>query len=107
MMHSHILNIPQQEICANFKSLEEWQKGSLAALDTATRMIIDVADCHYSSMVPYWAIESSPNHIYVVCAALEHMRTRRCIGVFPWAENVKDQLQLYLDKIRHQWIVHS
>lgn len=106
-MHSHISNIPPQPISANFKSLEEWQKGSLAALDTATTMVIDIAECHSSFMAPYWADETSPNHLYLVVAALEHMHTQHYKEAFPWAENTKAQLQLYLDRIRHQWVVHS
>jgi hypothetical protein len=107
LIHFHIFNLPQQGISANFKSLDEWQNGSLAALDTATTMVIDIANCHSSFMVPYWSDHASPNHIYMVCAALEHMNTRPYIEVSTWAGGIKDKLQLYLDKIRHKWVAHS
>lgn len=106
-MHSHILGIPQQAVSANFKSLEEWKKASLAALNTATTLVIDIAECHCSFAGPGWADETSPNHIFMVAAAVKHMVDRYSAGNSPWPESVKDQLQLYLENIRTQWVSHS
>ncbi|KAF5857549.1 hypothetical protein ETB97_005652 [Aspergillus alliaceus] len=91
-------------ISANLRSLEEWKKSSLAALDTATTMVIDMAKWHYSSLPSDGTNDTSPIHIYVVRASMEHMRLRPYDGDRPWSESAVNELQLYLDKLRHQWV---
>ncbi|KAE8392865.1 hypothetical protein BDV23DRAFT_181279 [Aspergillus alliaceus] len=103
-LHGHVFNIPQQVISANLRSLEEWKKSSLAALDTATTMVIDMAKWHYSSLPSDGTNDTSPIHIYVVRASMEHMRLRPYDGDRPWSESAVNKLQLYLDKLRHQWV---
>ncbi|KAL2830213.1 hypothetical protein BDW59DRAFT_170168 [Aspergillus cavernicola] len=103
-LHRHVLNIPQQVISVNFRSLEEWKKSSLAALDTVTTMVIDMAKWHYSSLPSDGTNDTSPIHIYVVRASIKHMHhTRPYNGDSPWSESAQNELQLYLDKIQHQW----
>ncbi|KAH8692041.1 hypothetical protein BGW36DRAFT_419425 [Talaromyces proteolyticus] len=104
-LHGAILNIPQQVISANFRSLEEWKKSSIAALDTATTMVNDMVKWHYSTLPSDGTNDTSPIHIYVVRASIKHMHTRPYNGDYPWSERAENELQLYLDRLQHQWVV--
>jgi len=105
MLHWHILDIPQQAISVNFRSLEGWQKSSLAALDTVTKMVIDIAEYHHSSMPPDSIDTTPPSHIYIVRAAIKHMHTRPYNESVLWLESAEDTLQLYLNKFYRRWDV--
>ncbi|KAH8883452.1 hypothetical protein GQ53DRAFT_699301 [Thozetella sp. PMI_491] len=102
-LHKHILDLPKQAVSARLQSLEEWQKTSLAALDTVTIMIIDIAECHGSNITPASIISIPPNHIFIICAAMKHMRMRCCDGGAPWPESAEGRLRLYLENFCHHW----
>lgn len=104
MLHTHILNIPQRVISINLKSLEEWKKSSLAALDTATTLTIDMAKWHCSGLPLDGTNDTSPVHIYVICASIKHIQTRPQNGDHPWSETAENKLQNYLGKLKHQWV---
>ncbi|KAH6658454.1 hypothetical protein BKA67DRAFT_558100 [Truncatella angustata] len=104
-LHGHVLDIPQQAISSGFRSLEEWKKSSLAALDTSTIMAIDIAECHHVRVPPDLIHITPPSHSYMVRAAIQHMHTRPFDGTIPWSEASKDQLRLYLDKFCRHWDV--
>lgn len=101
LLHCHILDIPEQTISADSRPLEEWQKASLAALDTATTMVTDIAKCHYGSTGRGWIYDASPNHRYIVQAALKHISSRANAGGPASVQNQKVELDLYLRRIRH------
>ncbi|PLB49696.1 hypothetical protein P170DRAFT_409275 [Aspergillus steynii IBT 23096] len=103
-LHSHILDLPEHTVTANLRSLEDWKKSSLAALDTATTIVIDMSKSHYSNLPSDGTNNTSPVIIYVVRAAIQHIQSRPCDGTSPWSEIVETELQLYLDKLRHQWV---
>lgn len=68
-------------------------------------MVVDMANWHYSSLPSDGASDTSPIHIYVVRASMEHVRVRSSYnGDPPWLEGAEDKLQLYLDKLQHQWV---
>ncbi|KAL2862495.1 fungal specific transcription factor domain-containing protein [Aspergillus lucknowensis] len=105
-LHTHILNIPHQVTHANLRTLDEWKKGSLAALDTATTMAIDMAHCHRADLPADGTNNTSPIHIYVVSAAIRHMRTRLRTGNRDtlWPESAEDELGSYLRRLQNQWV---
>ncbi|EED13008.1 conserved hypothetical protein [Talaromyces stipitatus ATCC 10500] len=103
-LHEHVLSISQQAVFVNLRSLEEWKKSSLAALDTATTMVNDMAKWHYSILPLDGSNNTSPIYIYVVRASIKHMRTRPYNGDYPWPESSENELQLYLDRLQHQWV---
>ncbi|KAL2839260.1 hypothetical protein BJY01DRAFT_28697 [Aspergillus pseudoustus] len=112
-LHNHILHLPEQSIPGNSRPLEEWKQNSLAALDTATTMAIDMARWHYNSLPAERPAEISPIQIYVVRAAMEHLRARRRSAVtaelesdsdLPWPETAYEDLEMYLGRIEYQWV---
>ncbi|KAL4866780.1 hypothetical protein BDV12DRAFT_172446 [Aspergillus spectabilis] len=103
-LHNHILNIPHQAVSANLRSLAEWKKSSLAALDTATTMIIDMAKWHSATLPSDGANNTSPIHIYEIGAAVKHVRTRVHHGDSPWPGGTEEELRLYMERIQYQWV---
>lgn len=97
------MNLPEQNVYANLKSLVDWKKSSLAALDTATIIIIDMSKSHYSHIPSDGTNDTSPVHIYVVRAALVHLQDRPCDNLPPWSDTAKDELLLYLNRLGHPW----
>ncbi|KAL3491672.1 hypothetical protein BJX62DRAFT_225039 [Aspergillus germanicus] len=110
ILHTHILAIPNETISITFRPLNEWKQSSLAALDTATTMVLDMANWHYCVLPPDRPSDISPMQIYVVHATLEHLRTRVYDGGSgsdsgsPWPESAEGDLEGYLGRIRFQWV---
>ncbi|KAJ0418388.1 hypothetical protein BJY00DRAFT_302786 [Aspergillus carlsbadensis] len=79
---------------------------SLAALDTVTTMVIDMAKWHCDALPPTGPSDISPMQIYVVHAALEHLRSRSCNveAESLWPAGAKGDLRRYLARIRFQWV---
>ncbi|KAH8668563.1 hypothetical protein BX600DRAFT_548891 [Xylariales sp. PMI_506] len=102
-LHCHIMNIPQQTISVRSRTLKEWQKSSVAALDSVTKMAIDIADCHNNIMPPDAFDTTPPSHMYIARAVVRHMHTRPCKETAPWEETAEDQLRLYLMKFYRRW----
>ncbi len=101
MLHWHILEQPPQITSVKFKSTEEWRKNSQAALDTVTKMVIDIADSH-ENMVPYPINSLTPSYAYILRAALKHVRGstwRQNV----WPRDAEERLQSSLDRSNHRW----
>ena len=113
---------PPSATTANFRSLGDWQASSLAALDTVTTIVVDVVDCHHRSSScpgggapPTVSLDATPpNHMYIVRAALRHIRTRprgdehgggggAPTSPPPWPETAEPDLRRYLDKFCRRW----
>jgi hypothetical protein len=76
------------------------------ALDTATTMVIDMAECYDD--LPLELLNSTPpSHIYAVRAAIQHMYTRTNIKPIPWSRNSENRLESYLDQFNQRWGVAS
>ncbi|KIA75685.1 hypothetical protein HK57_00546 [Aspergillus ustus] len=117
-LHNHILHLLCQPISVSSRPLDEWNQSSLAALDTATTMAIDMARWHYTSLPAERPPDISPVHIYVVRAAMEHLRARRrgaaaaaamrpdaeADSDLPWPETACEDLEMYLQRIEYQWV---
>ncbi|KAL5333323.1 hypothetical protein BJX70DRAFT_69381 [Aspergillus crustosus] len=105
-LHNHIINIqpPQTSINANLRPLEDWKSASLAALDTTTRMLVDMAKYLTTTKIVDATKAVSPIHIYEIQAALDYMRFREEGGDSPWDEGAAEGLQVYLDTIRIPWV---
>ncbi|KAL2845545.1 hypothetical protein BJX68DRAFT_241852 [Aspergillus pseudodeflectus] len=108
ILHTHILSIPRETRCISSRSLDEWKQSSLAALDTATTMVLDMANWHYDVLPPDRPSDISPMQIYVVHATLEHLRTRvhgGDSGSAPvWPTTAEGDLGRYLGRIQFQWV---
>ncbi|KAL3441580.1 hypothetical protein BJX65DRAFT_245070 [Aspergillus insuetus] len=110
ILHTHILAIPHETISINFRPLDDWKQSTRAALDTATTMVLDMANWHYDVLPPDRPSDISPMQIYVVHATLENLRTR----VYDrgsdsdsgslWPESAEGDLRRYLGRIRFQWV---
>jgi hypothetical protein len=111
ILHTHILSIPipHETISITFRPLNEWKQNSLAALDTATTIVLDMANWHYCVLLPDRPRDISPMQIYVVHATLEHLRNRvrewgsDSDSVSPWPETAEGDLGRYLGRIQFQW----
>lgn len=56
---------------------EEWQKISLAALDTATKIMIDIAHSHNENITHSNIDALPPTSLYTLLASLEHHKKSR------------------------------
>ncbi|KAL2800624.1 hypothetical protein BJX66DRAFT_291193 [Aspergillus keveii] len=108
ILHTHILAIPHETISITFRPLNEWKQSSLAALDTATTMVLDMANWHYCVLPPDRPSDISPVQIYVVHATLEHLRNRLSSSTDGteslWPESAEGDLRRYLGRIQFQWV---
>lgn len=102
MLHCHIIKQPPQSVSANFRSLEEWKISSQAALDTATRMVMDIAECH-GGLSAEFVNSTPPSHIYIVRASLRHMYNRAGSGDIPWSPDSEEQLHFYFNQFNRRW----
>ncbi|KAL3459037.1 hypothetical protein BJX64DRAFT_207978 [Aspergillus heterothallicus] len=107
-LHNHIRALPDNPISINFRSLAEWKEKSLAALDATTTMALDMAKWHYATLARDGPVEISPIQIYVVRAAMEHLRARRVSfdgeAECPWPQTAEQDLGAYLKRIEGQWV---
>jgi hypothetical protein len=88
---------------ANFKTLEEWHKRSREALDTVTKMVVDIAA---SLIVATQTIDVMPPiYPYIAHAALRHIRSNTQREDTSWPRSAQDVLQASLDKYRARWSV--
>ncbi|KAH8660452.1 hypothetical protein BX600DRAFT_56848 [Xylariales sp. PMI_506] len=104
ILHQHILRLDPNavSITAHFKSLEEWQASSRAALDTATKMVIDIAESH-QHIVTTPENAMPPSYAYAVRAALQHIKVRRPSSDDAWLQGAEAQLRASLSKFNQRW----
>jgi hypothetical protein len=91
-------------VTAKFKSLDEWRRGSQAALDTVTKMVVDIADSH-ENVPPERVDLLPPNFSYAVLAALRHIRTKP--RAEDWLREAEDRLRASLSRFDRRWGVRS
>jgi len=92
-----------------FKPLEEWYKRSQEALDTVTKMVVDIAEslvvASPINTATYMIDAMPPMYPYIARAALRHIHSstqRGNVGVLRSAEDV---LQTSLDRYFQRWSV--
>ena len=84
------------------KTLEDRQKGSLAALDTVTKMVIDIAHSHSKNVTTYNIDTLPPSCSYIVRAALKHLSTNRHVDGEIWFKDC-EALRKMLGHFNHRW----
>ena len=111
MLHCHILEQKSQKVTASFKSLEDWHKTSQKALDTVTRMVVDIADSLLTTAPASPETPSidamPPTYQYIVRSALEYIRNRPRVGENEWLRRAENSLQRSLHEYLHRWSVHD
>ncbi|RDW85288.1 hypothetical protein BP6252_02878 [Coleophoma cylindrospora] len=75
-LHWHILSQSQQLVTDKHHSREDWCTYSHAALDTATKMVLDIVETH-ENLDRYQAVCLTLGHSYMIRAALKHIYERR------------------------------
>lgn len=89
---------------AKFKSLDKWRGGSQAALDTITKMVVDIADSH--EHVPPERMDSlPPSFCYAVITALRHIHTKSDPDT--WLREAEERLRGSLYRFDCRWGVEA
>jgi hypothetical protein len=104
-LHWHILNIPEEDFTnARYKTVDKWLEGSHAALNTITKITLDIADSH-DNMHPHMMETLPPSCAYIIRAALRHIRSRPSPEDPHWLQNAEERLQSSLAQMCHRWSV--
>ncbi|KAI1378394.1 hypothetical protein F4677DRAFT_443607 [Hypoxylon crocopeplum] len=107
VLHQHILALPAEEIAnANYKAPDKWFEGSLAALDTITKMTVDIAESHEN--VPPHVVDSMPPSLaYILRAALQHIHSSTRPEDPSWSQSAEGRLQGALARFNRRWGVRD
>ena len=92
------------------KPLGEWHNKSQEALDTVTKMVVDIAEfiiggsktntaTHIVDLMP-------PMYPYIVHAALRHIHSSPKRKDISWLSGAEDVLQASLDRYLQRWSVN-
>ncbi|KAH7127351.1 hypothetical protein EDB81DRAFT_907552, partial [Dactylonectria macrodidyma] len=81
ILHWHILSKPPLATKESGQSVEEWCQCSHAALDAATKMVLDVVEVH-GNPDPCSVLCMAPSYPYITQAALKHI-----YGKSTWKDN--------------------
>ncbi|CAM1505815.1 Fc.00g114520.m01.CDS01 [Cosmosporella sp. VM-42] len=102
-LHGHILAQFSQKhvVSSTDESWDEWCKYSYAALDTTTKMVLEVAvsqeklDHRRFPSLP-------PSYSYIVRAALQYIYRRAEWKDESWVQSAEEQLRISLEEFNHQ-----
>lgn len=86
------------------KTPENWKKSSSAALDTATKMVIDIAHSHNKNITNYSIDTLPPTCSYIIRAALKHLNTNRYVDNEEWFRDC-EALRKMLGHFNHRWSI--
>jgi hypothetical protein len=110
-LHRHILDQPSQAIIANFIPQEEWNKRSQEALDTVTKMVVEIAEIPITASAantPTKMIDSMPPIFpYIVRAALKHIHISAQREDVGWLRSEEGVLRTSLGKYFQRWGVND
>ncbi|KAF2491658.1 hypothetical protein BU16DRAFT_565360 [Lophium mytilinum] len=106
-LHWHILNLDPQAVRANFIPLEEWYKRSLGVLDTATKMVVEIAETLVAASPANTATQPidamPPMYPYIARAALRHIHSSTRSEGVDCMSSAEDVLQTSLDRYFQRW----
>ncbi|KAK9325348.1 hypothetical protein V1517DRAFT_191187 [Lipomyces orientalis] len=87
-----------------FTGLENWGQYSAAALDTVSKMVIDIADYCNKQCDSFHIHPPPPTTFYIVQAALKHLDTDPCLeGDFRSKDY--EALRKFLDNFHNRWSI--
>lgn len=101
MLHWHILG---QSFKLN-NPIDEWRKKSHDALDTVTKMVVDIADSH-ENMAPHLIDSLPPSCVYIIQAALKHINDSPGLNNNLGFQEIVKRLKLSLNQFNHRWGVN-
>ncbi|KIW04095.1 hypothetical protein, variant [Verruconis gallopava] len=108
-LHGHILDQKPQVVRANFQSLEQWQQRSREALDTVTKMALDILQflsaAHLESAATPRIDAMPPMYPYVACAALDHLHHTSQNKDVAWLAGAVDLLRRFFARYYQHWTV--
>ena len=84
------------------KMLEDRQKGSWAALDTISKLVVDIAHSHSKNLTSHNIETLPPTCSYIVRAALKHLSTNRHVDGDVRFEDC-EALKKMLGHFNHRW----
>ena len=96
-MHGHILSQLPQIATSKSQSPDEWYLRSHAALDTATKMILDIVEAH-ENPDPHLFACVAPSYSYIVGAALKHIHAKNQWREDTWLRVAEERLRTSLDE---------
>lgn len=99
MLHWHILSQPLKLD----RSLDEWRKKSHDALDTVTKMVVDIADSH-ENMAPHLIDALPPSCGYIIQAALKHISDSPGLKSDHEFQDISKRLNASLNQFSHRWV---
>lgn len=99
ILHWHIL---VQPLKLN-NPLNERTKKSHDALDTATKMVVDIADSH-ENMAPHLIDALPPSCVYIIQAALKHINDSPALKSNLEFQDISKRLKASLNQFNHRWV---
>ncbi|GAD93695.1 conserved hypothetical protein [Paecilomyces variotii No. 5] len=103
ILHLNIFSHSEQAENTRFKSLEV---SSLAALDTVTKMVIDIASSH-EDFNPNLIFTLPPSYTYIIRASLEYIHSNPHLKDDPLFQRGAIQLQSSLSQYNRHWGVNE
>lgn len=100
-LHQHILDQAAQPVTAKFKPLDEWRSGSQAALDTITKMVVDISDSHNNMSADELEL-LPPSFSYAILSALRHIEIKKPVAD-PWLQEAEERLRAALWRFDRCW----
>jgi hypothetical protein len=86
---------------AKCQLFEDWYKRSHAALDTATKMVLNIAEAQRNSDMV------APSLPYIIRAALEHIYGKADWKDDSWLRSAEERLRTSLDRFNQGRSVHD
>ncbi|KAI8633679.1 hypothetical protein F5Y19DRAFT_470921 [Xylariaceae sp. FL1651] len=102
-LHWHILDLaPADIVNAKYKTLDKWLESSHSALETITKMTLDIADSH-QSILAHKSDTLPPNCAYMINAALRYLRRDVVGGSYAWRQSAESRLRNSLGPLDRRW----
>jgi hypothetical protein len=91
--------------------MEEWYRSSQEALDTITKMVVDIAEYligpSHADTATYAIDAMPPIYIYNARDALKHIHSSSRMDDATWLRNAENVLQTSLDKYLQRWSIRD
>ncbi|KAI9708023.1 MAG: hypothetical protein M1820_004227 [Bogoriella megaspora] len=101
ILHSQILSLRPQTVRALFRPIDDWHKRASEALDTITKMVVDIGETLVADMSTVDGMP--PMWPYVVRAALKHLSSSSGRENNGWMETAEEILKTSLSKYLRRW----
>ncbi|XXG99869.1 hypothetical protein Hte_006210 [Hypoxylon texense] len=96
-LHTHVTSLPQNFVQSTTPSLEDWSSRSDAALNTVTKMVVDVVDAHDTFDL------LAPSYAFMIRAALRHIHEKSYWRDDSGLLSAEERLRTSLEKFDRHW----